>query len=270
MDECIFCYEKGPYNTIEHIIPKSLGNDDFLLHNCVCDKCQNYFGRAVQSFVLLKTPFAFWRVKYGTKSKKGKLPSIDFSVPKKDKGKLPIVSKHNDQFVNFTAHDNGSMSVSMQDKKMLEDVQNGDKTSFKFLLSPKHLVLMGRFLGKMAIEILADDNRSFALHKDFNKLRKYTRQGITKSIWPIINGQLVDHLDIWKKHPTKDEESCTLYHYSIVKVDSLHIFIFDIGWERWGIVLNSQFPDPSIINQLNNTECESHKFIWYRDDEWRK
>ena len=39
--KCIFCSEKGPYNTVEHIIPESLGNDDTLLANCVCDKCQD-------------------------------------------------------------------------------------------------------------------------------------------------------------------------------------------------------------------------------------
>ena len=81
--KCIFCSEKGPYNTVEHIIPESLGNDDTLLANCVCDKCQDYFGREIENFVLNKTSFAFWRVWYGIKSKKRNLPSINFSLPKK-------------------------------------------------------------------------------------------------------------------------------------------------------------------------------------------
>ena len=56
---CLFCKLESPATTKEHIIPESLGNDDLLLSGEVCDKCQNYFGKEVESYVLAKTPLAF-------------------------------------------------------------------------------------------------------------------------------------------------------------------------------------------------------------------
>lgn len=266
---CIFCFEKGPYNTIEHIIPESLGNDDTLLINCVCDKCQNYFGREIEDFILNKTPFAFWRVWYGIKSKKGNLPSIDFSLPQKTKGKIPFISKHHDQKVGFTAHFDGSISVDLEDDEMIRNIIDGTKNKFIFNLSPKHLILIGRFLGKIAIELLAHKNRELSLNTEFDNLRKYVRHGITKSIWPILNGQLVDRLDLWEKTQNKDYESRTIYSYFIIEVYNHLIFIFDVGWDRWGIILNNQFPHPSIIEKIKDDKCNNIKFIYYKDSEWK-
>lgn len=267
--KCIFCSEKGPYKTVEHIIPESLGNDDTLLANCVCDKCQDYFGREIENFVLNKTPFAFWRVWYGIKSKKRNLPSINFSLPKKNKGKIPFISKHHDQDVSFTAHQDGSISVDLEDSKMIKNINDGTKNKFIFNLSPKHLILMGRFLGKMAIELLAHKDREISLNTELDNLRKYVRNGITKSIWPILNGQLLDRLDLWENIENKDYESRTIYSYSIIEIHNLFIFIFDIGWDRWGIILNNQFPHPSIIEKLKDDKCKNIKFIYYEDSEWK-
>ena len=266
---CIFCFEKGPYNTVEHIIPESLGNDDILLHEGICDKCQGYFGREIEKFLLDKTPFAFWRVWYGIKSKEGNLPSKDFSLPKKNKGRIPFISKYHDQKVGFTAHKDGSMSVDLKDSEMIKNIKDGTKKNFTFNLSPKHLILIGRFLGKMAIELLAHKDRVISLDTEFDSLRKYVRYGITKSIWPILNGQLIDRLDLCKNTENKNYESRTIYSYSIIEIYNHFIFIFYIGWDRWGIILNNQFPHPSIIEKLKDDQCQNIKFIFYQDSEWK-
>ena len=62
MPECLFCGNDGPFTTVEHIIPESLGNDDLVLEGEVCDSCQRYFGKEVEKYVLSHTPLAFWRV----------------------------------------------------------------------------------------------------------------------------------------------------------------------------------------------------------------
>ncbi len=59
MKNCLFCSSRGTFNKPEHIIPEALGNDDLLLYNEVCDKCNQYFGSKIESFVLGKTPIAF-------------------------------------------------------------------------------------------------------------------------------------------------------------------------------------------------------------------
>ncbi|MDR1748773.1 MAG: HNH endonuclease [Spirochaetaceae bacterium] len=58
----IFCKNEGSFKTIEHIIPESLGNDDQIRKNLVCDVCQNYFCKEIENFVLTKTPFAIFQL----------------------------------------------------------------------------------------------------------------------------------------------------------------------------------------------------------------
>lgn len=152
---------------------------------------------------------------------------------------------------------------------MIKNINDGTKNKFIFNLSPKHLILMGRFLGKMAIELLAHKDREISLNTELDNLRKYVRNGITKSIWPILNGQLLDRLDLWENIENKDYESRTIYSYSIIEIHNLFIFIFDIGWDRWGIILNNQFPHPSIIEKLKDDKCKNIKFIYYEDSEWK-
>jgi len=86
----MFCLEESDhFNTVEHIIPESLGNTDDILYDAVCDKCQRYLGKEVENFVLSKSPFAFWRTIYGIKTKHGKEPFFDMSLDKEPKGRLP-------------------------------------------------------------------------------------------------------------------------------------------------------------------------------------
>lgn len=153
---------------------------------------------------------------------------------------------------------------------MIKNITDGNKNKFVFNLSPKHLVFIGRFLGKMAIELITQKDRESSLNTEFDSLRKYVRNGITKSIWPILNGQLIDRLDSWEKGKNLDYESRTIYRYSIIEVYNHLIFIFDIGWDRWGIILNNQFPHPSIIEKLKDNKCTNIKFIYYTDSEWQK
>jgi len=61
MNTCLFCHSDGPFTRPEHIIPEALGNDDLIQRDEVCDKCNQYFGSKLESFVLGKTPLAFWR-----------------------------------------------------------------------------------------------------------------------------------------------------------------------------------------------------------------
>jgi len=98
------------------------------------------------------------------------------------------------------------MSVDLKDSEMIKNIKDGTKNNFTFNLSPKHLILIGRFLGKMAIELLAHKDRGISLDTEFDSLRKYVRYGIT------------DRLDLWKNTENKNYESRTIYSYSIIEI----------------------------------------------------
>jgi hypothetical protein len=47
MHKCIFCLEESRnFNTIEHIIPESLGNTEDTLQGVVCDKTPFFIAQA--------------------------------------------------------------------------------------------------------------------------------------------------------------------------------------------------------------------------------
>lgn len=76
LNKCLFCLKSDvPFKKIEHIIPESLGNDDFTLEpGFVCDFCNQYFGSKVESYVLNIPPFNIERVATIVKTKKGNVP----------------------------------------------------------------------------------------------------------------------------------------------------------------------------------------------------
>ncbi len=58
--DSIFCLEVSDnFNTIEHIVSESLGNTDDILEKAVCDKCQNYFGREIENYILASHRLVF-------------------------------------------------------------------------------------------------------------------------------------------------------------------------------------------------------------------
>jgi hypothetical protein len=114
---CLFCLSEGPF-TVEHVIPESLGNDDLVLEGQVCSGCNNHFSK-LEEFVLQKTPIAFWKTHLGIRSKRGKLSSIDLSQPKREKGVYPSIHPTHDNSIGFTAHEDGSTSVDIDDLSII-------------------------------------------------------------------------------------------------------------------------------------------------------
>ena len=182
---CLFCLSNGPFSTKEHIIPESLGNTDLLLEGFVCDACQNYFGKEIESFVLSKTPFGIWRTLMGIPTKSGNMPSIDMSMPVNNKGRIPYSSNYHDQGIRFTYHRDDSVSVDIHLEDTLKEIIDGKKTRFQFVISPLHISMIGRFLGKIGLELICLKYKDIAFSNTFNPIRDYSRKGSSDDLWPI-------------------------------------------------------------------------------------
>jgi hypothetical protein len=194
MQPCLFCQSLGPYSTIEHIIPESLGNDTLLLKDEVCDTCQNYFGKEVEYFVLNKTPIAFWRTFLGIKSKKGKLPHVDLSQPTKQKGIFPVVHPKHDN-IGFIYHEDNSISVNIEDSDLVKSILDGSRNQFQFVLTPKALHMLGRFLCKVGLELLCLSDPNQARLDSLSIARRYARFGEFKELYPGDGGDEGDKED---------------------------------------------------------------------------
>lgn len=263
---CLFCRGSGPFNTVEHIVPESLGNDSDILDGIVCDNCQNYFGRAVEKPALEKTIFAFWRTFLGIKTKKGKLPSVHFAPP--SKGRIPANHPMTDQ-IGLTAHQDGTTSFNIDKTSLFRKLSTGEKQDFKLVLSPWHLSIMGRLLAKIGLEYLALSNLHLALDAQFDDLRDFAREGSTNFLWPIYIGQygkisdlkgtLVDRAEYF-------EQEILCYEYSLgITVENEYVFAFVIGINLMLICLSHKRPEEKFTTFIKG---ENLKCIYYPSGSW--
>ncbi len=171
---------------MEHVIPESLGNDDLVLEGQVCAGCNTHFGK-LEKFVLQKTPTAFWKTHLGIRSKRGKLPSIDLSQPKREKGVYPSIHPTHDNSIGFTAHEDGSISVDIDDLSIINQIINYKRHEFRFVITPKTLFILGRFLCKVGVELLCVSDQYLARIDRFDLARRFARFGELNGLWPIFH-----------------------------------------------------------------------------------
>lgn len=269
MKPCLFCQSLGPYSTIEHIIPESLGNDDLLLKGEVCDSCQNYFGQEVEHFVLNKTPIAFWKTWLGIKSKKRRVPPINLSQPKKQKGVFPVVHPKHDN-IGFAYHEDGSISVDIEDSDLVSSILKGDRNQFQFVFTPKVLHMLGRFLCKVGLELLCLTDSNQARQDSLSVARRYARFGEFKELYPIFHfskGALQDFRRLeYDGEGLLEEVDC--FSYSLLNFQSQYLlFYFGMGTDNWVICLNDPYPNPIIRNAFPS---EMLNLIWYSREEWQQ
>ena len=266
MDCCLFCKNSGPFNTKEHIVPESLGNDSDIIKHLVCDKCQNYLSREVEAPALNKTPLAVWRTLLGIKTKKGKFPSISLSPP--SGGRIPAQHNKTD-VVNYTAHEDGSTSVDIDNPDLINAIMQGNKNKFNLVLSPWHLGIIGRLLGKMGIEYLASKDISLAMDSQFDELRMFVREGSINKIWPLFwaqEGSLRNLRYIKTVNKKYYEEEIECYRYSLGYTNIReYIFTFSIGIDIITICLTHRQPLEKFKNIIEGVKLEC---IWYPDNSW--
>ncbi|MCH7546771.1 MAG: hypothetical protein IID30_10260 [Planctomycetes bacterium] len=258
--KCLFCESDGPFTTVEHVIPESLGNDVLVLTNDVCDSCQNYFGKEIEKFVLEKTPIAFWRVYLRIRTKTAQNPHVDMRQPKQQKGVLPNVHVLHDN-IGFAAHDDGSVSVDMHDDDLVRQILSGEKSQFVQVFTPNVLFQFGRFLCKIGIELLCTESPNRAREPDLNKARRFARFGEPfRHLWPIF------HFNNGKMPKVAEETEIECYSYSMVEVSGHYlVFRFGMGTDNWLVCVNDASPNLDIQALFPS---ESVNCIWYHESEY--
>jgi len=270
MNTCLFCHGTGPFKSVEHIIPESLGNDDLILRNEVCDKCNQYFGSKVENFVLSKTPLAIWRTLLGIPTKNGSLPHVDLSQPKTQKGKLASIHEAHDNFVNLEWHDDGSLSMCVDDDQIAQEIHDGTRTHFDIVMTPLALSMMGRFLRKVGLELVCLHEPKRARSHAFDRARDFARKGSARELWAIYRGQSGEISDLREYSEDAEGmlETTFCYHYHLIEVASRYTFLaLDIGTDLWLVNLNDPHPTPIIHGAISRPTLE---LIWYPPEALRE
>jgi hypothetical protein len=269
MTSCLYCASNGPFSTKEHVIPESLGNDELILTGEVCDACQRYFGKEVERYVLDKTPLAFWRVFLHIPTKKGKLPTVDLRQTREDKGVIPDRHPHHDDAI-FTAHEDGSVSVDIDEDEIVRNIVEGSKSDFKIVLTPKKLHMLGRFLGKVGLGLIATSDTQLARDQRFDPIRRYVRYGGFPELWPIFHytqGMLENLKKTVANWPDGGLEEVHLYSYNLLDVAGMYTLLhFNMGIDHWVICLDDPYPHPLIRGAFAGTDLQ---LIWYEAKQWR-
>ena len=262
---CLFCGSHGPF-TLEHVIPESLGNDDVILVDDVCSTCNNYFSK-IENFVLQKTSLGFWRAFLGIRTKGNKLASVDLSQPKKEKGSFPSQHPAHDQSVGFTAHEDGFTSVDIDSACIIRQIHLGKKNEFRFFMTPKVLLYLGRFLCKIGVELICKADAEMARGDQIRKARTFARFGSSKNLWPIFHYSEGDLQDL-RRHRMEEGgilEEVDCYSYDLLEYDNRYIlFRFCVGTDNWIVCLNDPFPTPDIMQAFPGRSLQC---IWYPQEE---
>lgn len=259
---CIFCNSPHP-RSVEHVIPESLGNEDLVLVDEVCSGCNAAFS-SVENYVLSKTPIAFWRTIHGIKTKKGNLPRVDLSQPPVDKGVWADCHAAHDDGIAFASHIDGSVSVDIADDSILQGIMHGEKSGLRFVLTPKKLHLLGRFLAKIGIELLCAGDKYDPRGDRFKDCRLYARYGSQNSLWPLFHFTegTISGLARVNLEGSVDVDC---YSYEIKSAgDEYVLFCLGVGTDRWVMCLDHKYPDPVIRDAFGGKELQ---LIWYSEQQ---
>lgn len=164
---CIFCSSDGPFTTIEHILPESLGGGGWavLSDGLYCDACQNRFGSEIEQQALGDYPFSFLRIFLGIPTKKRKAPWF----------------KSWEGTVRSTLQPGtfGYDPAPPFEKAII----TGKKTQIRLLAHPIRPHMICRFLIKMGLEVVAADNAIDVFGAKFDAARHYALTGHKTQPW---------------------------------------------------------------------------------------
>jgi len=170
--KCIFCRSEGPFHTVSHIIPESLGgrHSPIAREGTTCDACNQYFGQKVESKALQSFPFSIFRLLSSVPSKKGRLHK-ELSVA----GEL------------MASGSPGFVHLHPNNEEALDSLQGtGQPGQFRLLAEISEPPEVSRLLLKVGLEMLAQQHYTLVQSSRFDAARVFCRSPKRSSSWWFI------------------------------------------------------------------------------------
>lgn len=174
---CLFC---GPnansFERPEHPIPESLGNDVFILHNVVCDACNQYFSQLDNYFIHhYHTSPARLITLQETKKRKPPMQTIPQGEVRKEKGGQ----------INFSQ---AILAEASEPQLKMTYLANEIILNGTVILADADAKRLSRFLAKCGLETLYIKRGALAFAREFTPLRNYARYGTSRRFIPFLWG----------------------------------------------------------------------------------
>lgn len=238
---CIFCKKNSDNSkSIEHIIPESLGNKNHTLQKgIVCDSCNQYFSTKIEKEVLDLPYFRSLRNRNFIPSKKNNIPNeVGFFGDLKS-GKVEILG-----------NEGKTLQILVEKNEIFEKILKGEYKSFKIPIHrrpPKKHVLLSRFIGKIALEALAQKikhsqnwNNDFINDEGLDFLREYVRYGKGK-YWNYYVRKIYDEEETFINPKKTDKPYQILNEYDFIQIEEKYlVFICIIMGIEYSLILNDQ------------------------------
>ncbi|WP_413816631.1 HNH endonuclease [Piscinibacter gummiphilus] len=159
---CIFCSADGPFATLSHVIPESLGgrHSPTARPGTTCDPCNQYFGQKVESKALQSYPFTIFRLLSSVRSKKGRLHSERIVAGQVQASGRP-----------------GNVTLALAEDVAAEHFYPAEESgTFRLLAEVKEAPEVARLLIKIGLEMLAQTDHELALSSRFDSARSFCRR----------------------------------------------------------------------------------------------
>jgi hypothetical protein len=162
--KCIICPDGNDFSSVEHILPESLGNTDYILTKyLLCKDCNSKFSK-FENKALLKTFLGFERARLGVTSKKGK----------------PAIGHING--IEWKADSSGKKNIVETDGLYSET------DSFKEFIpiyDNKTNEVTAKLLLKIGLESIYESRSELIEKFDFTKVKHYLG-GKKNYVWPYV------------------------------------------------------------------------------------
>jgi hypothetical protein len=223
MMNCIFCkQDSSSSKSVEHIIPESLGNKEHALrHGIVCDKCNNYFALKIEKPVLDKPYFISLRHRNFIENKKNRIPL-----------EKAYIGPDSDIFIDING---GERSIVVNNPNTIQRILNkqvGQMIVPTISSPPDNDRDVSRFLGKMAIEILAlkfchdqewiDEIRE---KPELDNLKNYVRLGDKPAFWQYHQRRLYNEEDRFFNPRIKKEPYEVLHEFTLLYTEKKEMYL---------------------------------------------
>jgi hypothetical protein len=221
--KCIFCkQDSSGSKSIEHIIPESLGNKEHVLRNgIVCDKCNNYFALKIEKPVLDNTYFTSLRHRNFIENKKNRIPL-----------EKAFIGSDPDVFIDING---GERSIVVNNPNTIQRIMNkqvGQMIVPTISSPPLNDRDVSRFLGKMAIEILAhkfcnDQNwiDEITDKPELDDLKNYVRLGDKPAFWQYHQRRLYNEEDRFFNPWIKKESYEVLHEFMLLYTPKKEMYL---------------------------------------------
>jgi hypothetical protein len=227
MSACIFCQSKGPFSSVSHIVPESLGGQlsPVAQPGITCDACNQYFGQKVEPKALGSFPFSTYRLFQGMPTKKRKMTSMQVTIGQIHASGIP-----------------GILHLEPRDQGIYEKVASKEVRVFRIPAVVTEPLAICRMLLKIGLEVLANEFYDVATSPRLQDAINYARNPRRGQRWWFVL-----HTDPEEMASYKDSQEEGIHFVEVIENNEVFCLVLRLTGITIFTPLEPCNPDPADV-----------------------